>query len=493
MSLFEPPHQLQQQQKLHPSHNLSVFPPSSHPSLDTESDGGDSSQSDRRANNANTLTPPGPSDTVIQLTGYDHTSDLITFVPAPPTDTHSGRLYDYDTNMRRPDPERAPTLFNHMSWTSFGLGRSNRPDRSTIFRQGSKDSSKTLTMSDAHFPVRQGTKGSFDTYHSPPRNNLQLHIPTPPSEDLVVFNGTRKPSSPCLVHTLSLTSPPPPPPVLSPTGKRYIDTRKRNKKSKQGRKEALQTAKTLFSNERTFIHWIKFGMLLGALAMTLLNFSGQTAMTRRVDHDLIVQAEIIGQRVGVALMAICLLCLIYAACTFHWRHNGVAARKDDDRYFDRIGPTLLTLALLGTYSINVILTILVTSKLDSSYNPTVFYYNNNNDNNNNNNNINTIVGDTPNPTIPARPNYGLPPSPVFDTPRLPPGSTILVDSDDDDEDMQGYRSDIDNDSDTSHPSSESTDSSDLPTSSAVSTHEESSLKGSSRGQGHTTNTDQEDD
>lgn len=355
MSLSEPPHQLQQQQKLHPSHNLSVFSSSSNPGLDIVRDGGDSSQRGRRASNANTLTPPSPSDTVIQLTEYDPTSDLITFVPAPPTDTRPGRLYDYDTNTRRPELERAPTLSNRMSWTSFGLERSNRPGRSTIFRQGSKDSSTTLTMGDAHFPERQGTKGSFNTCHPPPGNNLQLHIPTPPSKDPVVFNGTRNPSSPCLVHTLTLTSlPPPPPPVLSPTGKRYIDTRKRNKKFKQGRKEAFQTAKTLFSNERTFIHWIKFGMLLGALAMTLLNFSGQTAMTRRVDHDLIVQAELIGQRVGVALMAICLLCLIYAACTFHWRHNGVAARKDDDRYFDRIGPTLLTLALLGTYSINVI-------------------------------------------------------------------------------------------------------------------------------------------
>lgn len=77
-------------------------------------------------------------------------------------------------------------------------------------------------------------------------------------------------------------------------------------------------------------------------------------MTRPVGYDLIVRAEMIGQRVGMALMAICLLCLIYAVCIFHWRHIGVAGRKDDDRYFDRIGPTILTLGLLGTYSINVI-------------------------------------------------------------------------------------------------------------------------------------------
>ncbi|KAF9316805.1 hypothetical protein BG003_001534 [Podila horticola] len=207
-------------------------------------------------------------------------------------------------------------------------------------------------------------------------------------------------------------------------------------------------------------------MLLGALAMMLLNFSGQAAMTRPVGYDLIVRAEMIGQRVGMALMAICLLCLIYAVCIFHWRHIGVAGRKDDDRYFDRIGPTILTLGLLGTYSINVILTILVTNSLDPGYAPTVFYYANNN-------NIN--VGMNPNQAAPVRPNFGFPLSPVFDTPRLPPGSIILVDSNDDDEDMSHeYKPGVEDDSDNSQPSTDSS-STEPPSSSAALTPEDSSL------------------
>ncbi|KAG0013076.1 hypothetical protein BGZ81_001243 [Podila clonocystis] len=207
-------------------------------------------------------------------------------------------------------------------------------------------------------------------------------------------------------------------------------------------------------------------MLLGTLAMILLNFSAQAAMPRPVEHDLILRAEMIGQRVGMALMAICLMCLIYAACIFHWRHIGVAGCKDDDRYFDRIGPTVLTLGLLGTYSINVILTILVISKLDPSYAPTIFYITNNN---------NMNVGITHNETASVRPSYGLPQAPVFDTPRLPPGSIIMVDSNDDDEDTSHmYKSDVEDDSDISQPSTDSS-SSDPPSSSVASKHEDSSL------------------
>ncbi|KAF9331331.1 hypothetical protein BGZ91_012167 [Linnemannia elongata] len=54
----------------------------------------------------------------------------------------------------------------------------------------------------------------------------------------------------------------------APNGKRYIDTRKRNKQQKKEEKALAKASfkkrNTLFSNERTFIHWIKFGMLLGA-------------------------------------------------------------------------------------------------------------------------------------------------------------------------------------------------------------------------------------
>ncbi|KAF9182094.1 hypothetical protein BGZ51_004968 [Haplosporangium sp. Z 767] len=120
------------------------------------------------------------------------------------------------------------------------------------------------------------------------------------------------------------------------------------------------------------------------------------------------------QLVGVSLMVICLLCLIYASTIYHWRHIGAAQNKSDDRYFDRIGPTALTMALFITYLINVFLTIQLTSKMDSNYQPSIFY------------NVHGESNASASPPIPMAP----PPPRVFDMPPLPPGSTILVDEDD---------------------------------------------------------------
>ncbi|KAK3831578.1 MAG: hypothetical protein J3R72DRAFT_358458, partial [Linnemannia gamsii] len=128
----------------------------------------------------------------------------------------------------------------------------------------------------------------------------------------------------------------------------------RKKEEKQFAKDSFKKAKTLFSNERTFVHWIKFGMLLGALAMTLLNFSGDEVVRRGVDTVLANRVGMIGRNVGVTLMLICLMCLAYAAASYHWRHLGIVKDKGYDRYFDRVGPTFITIALLATYTMNIV-------------------------------------------------------------------------------------------------------------------------------------------
>ncbi|KAI7823592.1 hypothetical protein BC939DRAFT_423818, partial [Gamsiella multidivaricata] len=157
-------------------------------------------------------------------------------------------------------------------------------------------------------------------------------------------------------------------PTMSSEGKRYADPRQ----GKKARKAALKTATTLFSNERTFLHWIKFGILLGGLALTLLNFSAENT-NEGIDASLANRSGKVGKIVGVVLMGICLMCLVYASSTFHWRHMGVVRSTSDNRYFDRIGPTLLTVALLSAYSVNVLLTIQLTSGMDTNYHPAVFY------------------------------------------------------------------------------------------------------------------------
>ncbi|KAF9406197.1 hypothetical protein BGZ76_006401 [Entomortierella beljakovae] len=220
---------------------------------------------------------------------------------------------------------------------------------------------------------------------------------------------------------------------FSSNGKRYHDSRKK----KSSEKAITKTALTLFSNERTFIHWIKFAMLLGVLAMTLLNFSVEDALSKVSDRSLAARAGRIGKAVGVCLLIICLICLLYATLTFHWRHLGIARDRKDDRYFDRVGPTVLTLALLATYAVNVVLTLQVTFNMDPNYVPVVFY--------NQNTNASSTLSGISNNALPLSP-LPHPPPPIstrpFDIPPLPNGSTIMVESEDDDyDDYDDDRSD----------------------------------------------------
>ncbi|KAG0354199.1 hypothetical protein BG005_006672 [Podila minutissima] len=124
--------------------------------------------------------------------------------------------------------------------------------------------------------------------------------------------------------------------------------------------------KALFSNERTFIHWIKFGILLGSLGLTLCNFGVVGTLAFYV---------------GATVLLIAMSALGYAATSFHRRDRslsrrlrGALARKqakkeakgapvegslkpatlfpDEICYYDRVGPTVLCAALLGAYCLN---------------------------------------------------------------------------------------------------------------------------------------------
>ncbi|KAG0321012.1 hypothetical protein BGZ99_004160 [Dissophora globulifera] len=98
--------------------------------------------------------------------------------------------------------------------------------------------------------------------------------------------------------------------------------------------------KAFFSNERTYMHWIKFGLLLGSMALTLLSF-GQS----------------VGLNVGLFLVLITMSTLIYATAVFHTRHRWMIQLRQDVRYYDRLGPSLLFVALFLAYATNVILTM----------------------------------------------------------------------------------------------------------------------------------------
>ncbi|KAF9217576.1 hypothetical protein BGZ59_002997 [Podila verticillata] len=95
-------------------------------------------------------------------------------------------------------------------------------------------------------------------------------------------------------------------------------------------------AKALFSNERTYMHWIKFGLLVGTMALNLISFG----------HS-------VGLQVGMFLVLVAMSTLVYATTVFHLRHGWMAKMRQDVLYYDRIGPSVLFAALFLAYATNV--------------------------------------------------------------------------------------------------------------------------------------------
>ncbi|KAF9380667.1 hypothetical protein CPB97_008205 [Podila verticillata] len=163
---------------------------------------------------------------------------------------------------------------------------------------------------------------------------------------------------------------------MGPDGKVYMKKPKakkfgvKGKSNKKGGDGGNGDRKALFSNERTFIHWIKFGILLGTLGLTLCNFGVVGTLAFHV---------------GVTVLVIAMCALGYATISFHRRDRslsrrlqGALARKqikkeakgapegplkptalfpDEICYYDRVGPTVLCIALLGAYCLNFYLSM----------------------------------------------------------------------------------------------------------------------------------------
>ncbi|KAF9928787.1 hypothetical protein FBU30_002107 [Linnemannia zychae] len=97
---------------------------------------------------------------------------------------------------------------------------------------------------------------------------------------------------------------------------------------------------TQFSNERLYLHWIRFGVLQAGIAVTLLSFGIGIAAW-----------------VGMGLLVLALLTLIYATQLFHKRHLYLVSKRKDIKYFARVIPTLLTFGLFALYACNFALTM----------------------------------------------------------------------------------------------------------------------------------------
>ena len=94
--------------------------------------------------------------------------------------------------------------------------------------------------------------------------------------------------------------------------------------------------KVFFANERTFLSWLNFSILLGGLAIGLLNFS----------HDKP------GQVAAGLFTAVAILSMFYALVTFHWRARSSGVRGQGG-FDDRYGPTGLALLLVVAVGVNL--------------------------------------------------------------------------------------------------------------------------------------------
>jgi len=95
--------------------------------------------------------------------------------------------------------------------------------------------------------------------------------------------------------------------------------------------------KVAFANERTFLSWLHFTVILGGLAVGLLNFGDKVGKISAAMFSF----------VAVGIMG-------YALYTYHWRANSIR-KGGRGPYDDRLGPTLLCAALLVSIIVNFIL------------------------------------------------------------------------------------------------------------------------------------------
>lgn len=86
--------------------------------------------------------------------------------------------------------------------------------------------------------------------------------------------------------------------------------------------------KTFFANERTFLSWLRFTLLLGGLSIGLLNFS-----------------DSVGRLSAYIFTPLSMGVMIYALYNYHKRSERVF-RGDTGEYSDKYGPAVLTVLLI---------------------------------------------------------------------------------------------------------------------------------------------------
>jgi len=97
--------------------------------------------------------------------------------------------------------------------------------------------------------------------------------------------------------------------------------------------------KVYFANERTFLAWVEFSVLLSAIGIGLMNFTPKR--------------DAAGLAAGISFTIVALLCIAYAGARFVWRALKIRKRQGV-KYHDAYGPTVLCAMLLAAVILNFI-------------------------------------------------------------------------------------------------------------------------------------------
>ncbi|EKM58443.1 uncharacterized protein PHACADRAFT_252767 [Phanerochaete carnosa HHB-10118-sp] len=116
----------------------------------------------------------------------------------------------------------------------------------------------------------------------------------------------------------------------------------RNWRAPPGKKIAVPVRiepKVYFATERTFLKWLHFAIYIGTIATTLLNF---------------IKPEDTAGLISAALFTFAALAAIaYSAIIFVYRAYSIRNRHAEGMYYDKYGPTVLSLLLVAAIGANI--------------------------------------------------------------------------------------------------------------------------------------------
>ena len=99
--------------------------------------------------------------------------------------------------------------------------------------------------------------------------------------------------------------------------------------------------KVYFANERTFLKWLEFSVMLSAIALGMLNFQHHSDKVGLVTSTIFTIAS--------------LLAIAYSGALYIWRALKLRERSSSNVYFDSFGPSFLCFTILAATVINFVM------------------------------------------------------------------------------------------------------------------------------------------